>query len=110
MKGSMTNNNRWIVAITDRIVERFQPIRVILFGSHACGDAGPDSDIDLLVVLPHVVDKRRVAVAIRRVLVDFPVPKDIIVTTPQEIRRRGDQVGSVLRPALREGRVVYERS
>ena len=47
---------------------------------------------------------------IRRALADLPVCKDIVVTTPEEIIRRGDLIGTVLRPALREGKVLYERS
>jgi uncharacterized protein len=64
----------------------------------------------LLVVLPEVANKRQAAVAIRRALADLPVTKDIVVTTPEEIARRGDLVGTVLRPALREGKVLYEGS
>jgi len=93
-----------------RIVRNFDPLRIILFGSHARSEAGSESDIDLLVVLPDVTDKRRAAIEIRRVLTDLPVSKDIIVTSPAEIARRGDLVGTVLRPALREGKVLYERS
>jgi len=99
-----------IQTMTDRIVQDFNPLRIILFGSYARGDAGPESDIDLLVVFPQVANKRLAAVAIRRTLADLPVCKDIIVTTPEEIARRGDLVGTVLRPALREGKVLYERS
>lgn len=99
----------WIPIITNRIVRNFHPLRIILFGSHARGDAGSESDVDLLVVLPQVTDKRKAAVEIRRALSDFSVAKDIIVTTPEEIVRRGDLVGTVLRPALREGKVLYER-
>jgi predicted nucleotidyltransferase len=98
-----------IPVMIDRIVRDFQPVRILLFGSHARGEAGPDSDVDLLVVLPEVTDKRQAAIQMRRVLVDLPVCKDIIVTTPEEIARRGDLVGTVLRPALREGKVLYER-
>lgn len=98
-----------IKVMTERIVQRFDPLRIILFGSRARGEVGPDSDVDLLVVLPDVVDKRRAAIEIRRALVDLPVAKDIIVTTPEEIARRSRLVGTVLRPALREGRVLYER-
>ena len=76
-----------IQAMADRIVRDFHPVRLVLFGSHARGDARPESDVDLLVVLPQVSDKRRAAVEIRRVLADFPVCKDIIVTTPEEIAR-----------------------
>lgn len=97
-----------IQAKADRIVREFHPVRLILFGSHARGDAGLQSDIDLLVVLPQVSDKRRAAVEIRRALANFPVCKDIIVTTPEEIARRGDFVGPVLRPTLREGKVLIE--
>jgi len=99
----------WVSRMVEEIVRRFQPLRIILFGSHARGEAGPESDIDLLVVLAKVSDKRRAAVEIRRSLARFPVPKDIIVTSPDEIAARGDLVGTVLRPALREGKVVYEQ-
>jgi len=99
----------WIDKMVAAIVDGFQPIRIVLFGSQARGDADEDSDVDFLVVLPSVESKRRAAVQIRRCLDRFPVPKDVIVTTPDEIERRGHLVGTVLRPALREGMVVYER-
>ena len=99
-----------IQIMTDRIVRDFHPLRLIVFGSHARGDARPESDVDLLVVLPQVVNKRLAAVAIRRALADLPVCKDIVVTTPEEITRCGDLLGTILRPALREGKVLYERN
>ena len=98
-----------ITTMVDRIVGRFDPSRVVLFGSHARGTAHEGSDVDLLVVMPHVPDKRRAAVEIRRALGDLPVSKDIVVATPDEISRRGHVVGTVLHAALREGTVVYER-
>ncbi|MFH1743356.1 MAG: nucleotidyltransferase domain-containing protein [bacterium] len=99
----------FIPSMTDRIVERFHPERIILFGSQARGDVSPGSDVDLLVVFPQVSDKRRMCIEIRRALAEFPVCKDILVTTQDEIKRRGNMVGDVLRPALREGKVIYER-
>jgi predicted nucleotidyltransferase len=99
-----------IADMTDRIARDFDPLRIILFGSHARGDATADSDVDLLVVLPEAPNKRQAAIEIRRALRDLPVSKDIVVTTPDEIARRGDLIGPVLRPALREGKVLYERN
>ena len=98
-----------ISTMVERIVERHRPLRVLLFGSRARGAEHDGSDVDLLVVMGDVTDKRRAAVEIRRLLRDMPVAKDIIVTTPEEIGRRGHVYGTVLHEALREGTVLYER-
>lgn len=92
----------------NRIVRDFDPVQIILFGSHARGEANRHSDIDLLVVFSECADKRKTAVDIRRVLKDMPVPKDIIVSTPEELERKRDWVGSVLRYAQQEGITLYD--
>jgi predicted nucleotidyltransferase len=99
-----------IPAMVRRIIDGFSPLKIILFGSHARNEANKHSDIDLLVVFPYVDDLKKTTIDIRRALADFPVPKDVVVTTTDEIERRGDLIGTVLRPALREGRVLYERT
>ena len=96
--------------MVERIVRGFDPERIILFGSQARGDAHENSDVDLLVVMPDGTDRRAAMRAMQRTLFDQTVDRTVIVTTPDEIRRRGDLVGTVLRPALREGRVLYERT
>ena len=98
-----------VQVMVERIVRQFRPVRIILFGSRARGEAGRWSDVDLLVGLPEVTDKRQAMVATLRALSDLPVCKDVVVTTPEEIARRGHLVGDVLRSALREGKVLYER-
>lgn len=99
----------WVPEVVQRLIAEFDPLKIILFGSVADGTEGPDSDIDLVVVVPRVGDKHRLAVAMRIAVADLPIPNDLIPTDPEEIRRRGDSLGSVLRAALRDGRVVYER-
>jgi predicted nucleotidyltransferase len=93
-----------------RIVERFHPDQVILFGSYARGNAGPDSDVDLLVVMPVSGSKRRTAVEIDLMLAGSGLSKDIIVMTPEEVARTKDIVGALVYPAVREGKVMYDRA
>ncbi len=104
------NSQPIITTMVDRIVGRFEPSRVVLFGSHARGTAGEGSDVDPLVVMPDGMERRQAAVEMHVLLGDLPVAKDIIVTTPDHIARRGHVIGTVLRPALREGTVRYERA
>ena len=91
------------------IAERFKPYRIILFGSQARGTPNYHSDVDLLVVMENGTNKLDAAIEIREAVIDSPVAKDIVVTTPDEIERRGNLVGTVLRTALREGVTLYER-
>jgi predicted nucleotidyltransferase len=92
-----------------RIVQHFDPGQVILFGSLVRGDAGPDSDVDLLVVMAVKGSKLEKSVEIGLALRGFLVPMDIIVTTPEDFGWRKDVVGTIEWPASREGKVRYAR-
>jgi uncharacterized protein len=92
-----------------RIVERFDPEQIILFGSHARGTARSDSDVDLLVVMSVAGSKREKQIELRCALHDISVAKDIVVATPEEVERRRNIVGTISRIALREGKVLYDR-
>ena len=92
-----------------RIVQHFDPEQVILFGSQARGDAGPDSDVDLLVVMRVKGNRLEKEVEIGLALRDFLVPMDILVTTPEDFAWRKNYVGTIEWPAATEGKVLYAR-
>jgi len=98
-----------IPRMVKRIVKHFDPERIILFGSQARGDAGPDSDVDLLVVMEVLESKRRIEVAIRVALRDILFPKDIIVSTPEEFSWRNAVIGTIEHMANSDGRVLHAR-
>ena len=99
--------------MTAAIVEAADPERVILFGSHARGDAGADSDVDLVIVEAEPFgpgrDRRAEAARLWRALAGFRVPKDILVYSVDEVEYWRGSLNNVLARALREGRVLYER-
>jgi predicted nucleotidyltransferase len=92
-----------------RIVKQFDPEQVILFGSQARGDAGPDSDVDLLVVMDVKGSRFEKGLEIHLALLEFAVPLDILVTTPDDFAWRKEVIGTIEWPAFREGKVLYAR-
>src|SRR5438477_9620489 len=87
-----------------RIVKKFKPEQVILCGSQARGDAGPDSDVDLLVVMDFEGSRHDMAVEIRLALHDILAAKNIIVTRPEDFAWRKDVIGTIEWPAAQEGK------
>jgi len=88
--------------LIQRVVAAAHPLRIILFGSAARGDMRPDSDIDLLVVMPAPVHRRHTAH-----LFGFPVPVDVLVATPEDLRTHKDNIGLVYHQVFREGKEIY---
>ena len=95
--------------IVSRIVERFDPDKIILFGSRARGDNATRSDVDLLVVMPVPHTRRRLATEIDLSLLGIDLPADVIVVTPEEVQRNQGRIGTIIQPAILEGKVLYER-
>lgn len=93
--------------LTERIVKAVQPLKIVLFGSAARGEMGPNSDLDVLVVMPEGVHRRKMAQLIYRQLVGFGFATDVVVATESDLRRYGDNFSLVYYPALREGREIY---
>jgi predicted nucleotidyltransferase len=89
------------------IVEAVAPCRVVLFGSHVRGDAGPDSDIDFLVVTAPGTHRRDTARAIYRRLAGFGHAVDVVVVTTDDVALYRNVPGLIISVALAEGRELY---
>jgi predicted nucleotidyltransferase len=96
-----------IEELVRRIVEVAHPQRILLFGSAALGDMRPDSDLDILVVMPEGVHRRRTAQELHERLFGFPLPVDILVATPGDLEKHQDNLGLIYHKILREGREIY---
>jgi len=94
-------------ALVRRIVETVRPLRIILFGSAARGELGPDSDVDLLVVMPEGTHRLETMQLLHTRLFGIPLAVDILVATPQDIARHADSPGLIYRTILEEGKELY---
>ncbi len=96
--------------LVKRIVEAVHPRRIVLFGSAARGQMGPHSDLDVLVVMPEGIHRRRTAQNIYRTLMGLGWATDIIVVTEEDVRKFGGEPSLVICPALEEGKEIYRAS
>lgn len=99
-----------IQAIVQLIVERFNPEQVILFGSHARGEVGEHSDVDLLIVLRTDVGQSQRGNPIRRAIAErFVLPVDVIIRSPEVLASQRNDPHSFIHKVLKEGEVLYEQ-
>ena len=95
--------------IAAKIVERFQPVRVVLFGSHARGEAGANSDVDLFVEMETEQRPPERAIEVSAIFGLRPWPLDVVVYTPSEVARLRGVRGTLLSIIEEEGELLYER-
>lgn len=107
MKVTRTATRKEIKELSEQIAREFQPLKIILFGSHANGKPSWDSDVDLLVVMPFSGRPNRQAVKIRS-RIETTVALDLLVRTPQQVSQRLAMGDTFMRDILDRGKVVYE--
>ena len=100
--------NKTVQEAASRIVSAAKPARVLLFGSAVKGEMTKDSDLDFLVIMRGAVHRRQTAQKIYRNLHGLGIAIDIVVATEDDVKKFGARNGSVLKPALQNGRVIYE--
>ena len=93
--------------IVRRVVEVAKPEKVILFGSAARGEMGPHSDVDLLVVT-EASDAHELTAKIYGNLFGVGAAVDVVLASPNQVERYRNVHALVIKPALRDGRVVYD--
>lgn len=99
-----------IQAVADAIIRAFAPRRIILFGSHARGEAKPDSDLDLYVEMETELRPPARAAAVAALFGLRTWSMDVLVHTPEEARRLSRQPASLLARIQAEGVVLHERT
>jgi predicted nucleotidyltransferase len=100
-------DQRILTDLVRRVVEAVHPLRIILFGSGARGEMNTHSDLDVLVVMPDGVHRRRTAQTICRSLAGLGIAKDIVVVTERDVHEHGKNPSLVLCPALTQGKELY---
>jgi len=107
MKESQQVDARLLGDLTQRIVDAVHPLRIILFGSAGQGMIGPDSDLDVLVVVPDGTHRRQTWRRICAKMWGFKMPTDIVVSTPSDITRHKDDPSLIYAAALSDGKEIY---
>ena len=105
--GSMGPKRELLNEMTDRVVACVQPLRIVLFGSAARGEMGPDSDLDILVVMPDGTHRLHTEQTLHRALRGLPCAKDIVVVVESDVERHADNPYLIIHTALTQGREVY---
>lgn len=98
-----------VTDVARQIVDRFDPERIILFGSYAYGQPGPASDVDVLVIMDTPLKETEQAVRICQAI-DYHFGLDLIVRRPETVVRRLALGDSFLAEVLGKGKVLYERA
>ena len=93
--------------LIERIVTAAHPIRIILFGSAARGEMGPDSDIDIMVVMPDGVRRLDILRHLYRQMLGFGHPVDIVVVTSGALKQHKNNIGLIYPRVLAEGKEIY---
>lgn len=101
-------SNPLLKEVVKRVVDAAHPEKIILFGSKAKGKSNNLSDFDLLVIKANV-HRRRLAQSIYRRLLGLACPVDVIVVTPDDIKQYRNDHCLVIKPALDEGEIIYEK-
>ena len=83
------------------------PLRIVLFGSAVREQAGPDSDVDLLIVMPDGAHRRHTAQHLYQVISGVAIPFDLVVATPSDLEKHRNNPGLVYQSILEEGRTIY---
>jgi predicted nucleotidyltransferase len=104
---SLTETNDILNDLMGQIVNLVQPRKIILFGSHATGKPTPDSDFDLLIVMPDGTPKRKTAQYLYQNIFGIKIPYDLIVTTETDLIKYRDEPGLIYYSALRNGKEIY---
>ena len=104
---AMGTNDEKLLEIVQRIVEAAHPLRVILFGSMARDEAGPESDIDMLIIVRDGTHRFETTQGIYRNLRGLHIAVDVVVATESDVREYGDSPVLIYREALRDGRELY---
>lgn len=95
--------------IVNRLVKKFDPDKIILFGSQARSDSNPQSDVDLLILTNRNSNRRKLTIDMDKVLKGLNYSRDIIILSLDEFERDKLIAGTIARYAYLEGQILYER-
>lgn len=95
--------------VVRRIVAAVRPEKIILFGSYAYGTPGPNSDLDLLVIMSSDLPRHKRAALVYRALAGLVIPKDVVVYTPEEVEEWREVPRAFITEIVRKGRVLYDK-
>jgi predicted nucleotidyltransferase len=106
----MISTEDFLNKVVERILRVAKPKRIILFGSAVMGAMTPNSDLDLLVIEPGLINQREESTRLREAIGDLDIPIDVFAMEPERFEETKEVIGGLAYPANKYGKVIYEAS